>query len=145
MLDLTVIVLRLKKLDEYIARLHRFENIDFKSYFEDCDLQAIAERNLQLAIQACMDIGSYIIARQNLTIPDSEENTFVVLARANIITKTLANRIKGMVRFRNILVHDYMDIDSAIVYKMLTENLKDFNDFAREVVCYMENFSSLEN
>lgn len=117
MLDLTVIILRLKKLDEYVARLKRFENIDSKIYFEDYDLQAIAERNLQLAIQACMDIGSYIIARQNLTIPDSEENTFVVLAQADIITRTLANRIKGMVRFRNILVHDYMDIDSAIVIK----------------------------
>lgn len=84
-------------------------------------------------------------ARQNLTIPDSEENTFVVLAQASIIIRTLANRIKGMVRFRNILVHDYMDIDSAIVYKILTENLKDFNDFAREVVCYMENLISSEN
>ncbi len=38
-----------------------------------------------------------------------------------------------MVRFRNILVHDYLDINSAIVYAHLTDEINDFEQFAQEI------------
>ena len=138
MFDKSVIMIRLAKLDEYVSRLKRFENIELKDYLNDYDLQAIVERNLQLAIQVCIDIANYIIARRKLTFPVEQENIFILLGREGIIPKKLAERMKGMVNFRNILVHDYTEIDADRVYKALRQGMKDFNDFAEVTVRFLE-------
>ncbi len=44
-----------------------------------------------------------------------------------MISRRLAGRLVGMVCFRNILVHDYLEIDSTIVHNKLTEELDDFD------------------
>lgn len=139
MLDKNVILARLARLDEYVSRLKRFENISLKEYLNDYDLQAIVERNLQLAIQVCIDIANYIVARKKLTFPVEQENIFLILGREEIIPQKLAARIKGMVNFRNILVHDYMAIDSQKVYRILKQGLKDFSEFAKAAVEFIEN------
>lgn len=138
MLDKNVIMARLARLDEYAFRLKRFESISLEEYLGDYDIQAIVERNLQLSIQVCMDIANYIIARKKLTFPAEQENIFVLLGREGIIARDLADRIKGMVNFRNILVHDYTEIDSKKVYGMLKQGLKDFNNFATAAVKFLE-------
>jgi len=38
-----------------------------------------------------------------------------------------------MVRFRNILVHDYLEIDAVIVHTHLAGELDDFDQFAQEI------------
>lgn len=116
----------------------RFQNLSLDEYREDDDIQTIVERKLQLAIQTCMDIANYIIARQKLHIPDDEENIFLVLSQEGIIEDDLAKRMKGMVNFRNILVHEYLEIDNEIVHTKLTENLQDFDKFARSIVDFID-------
>lgn len=37
-------------------------------------------------------------------------------------------------RFRNILVHDYLEIDSTIVHHNLTGDLEDFDQFSQEII-----------
>lgn len=89
MFDKSVIMIRLAKLDEYVSRLKRFENIDLHDYLNDYDLQAIIERNLQLSIQVCIDIANYIIARRKLTLPVEQENIFILLKTLTILQKQL--------------------------------------------------------
>jgi len=143
-MDKNVIEARLKKLDGYQKSLQRFQGLSLTEYRKDDDIQTIVERKLQLAIQTCIDISNYIIARKNLHIPDEEENIFQVLAQNGIIKDSLAERMKGMVNFRNILVHEYMEIDNEIVHQHLNENLKDFDSFARSIVDYLEDLSAEE-
>ncbi len=145
-MDKNVIEARLKKLDEYQKSLLRFQDLSPSEYREDDDIQTIVERKLQLSIQACLDISNYIIAHERLNVPDEEGNVFLVLAREDVIDEELAERMKAMVNFRNILVHEYLDIDNDIVYEQLTENLQDFDEFAKSVVEFLEeNFPEDEN
>ena len=81
-----------------------------------------------------MDIANYLIAQLGLTSPEEPENIFAVLGREGIIDATLARHMVGMVRFRNILVHDYLDIDSLVVYHNLSAELKDFDQFAQQII-----------
>jgi uncharacterized protein YutE (UPF0331/DUF86 family) len=118
--------------------LARFESISLEEYQKSDDIQTIVERKLQLSIQACIDIANYIIARKRLRVPDEEGNIFLVLAEEDIISRTLAERMKGMVNFRNILVHEYLEIDNEIVHRNLTQNLSDFNEFAQNIIRYLK-------
>ena len=138
MLDKSVIMARLNRLDEYVFRLKRFEDIDLKEYISDSDVQAIVERNLQRAIQVCIDIANYIIARKRLPFPAEQENIFELLGREGVIPKELAVKIKGIINFRNILVHDYTEIDSKRVHHILKSDLGDFSEFAAAAVQFLE-------
>jgi len=137
-MDVRVIQARLKKLDESYRSLERFRSLSREEYLKNEDTQAIVERKFQVAIQACMDIANYLIAHEQLKIPDDEGNIFTALAEAGILNEELASKMRRMVSFRNILVHEYLEIDLQIVHKHLTERLEDFNDFAQAIVKHLK-------
>lgn len=132
-MDTTVIAIRLQKLENYVRHLRQLQIVPLDEYVDDENLQAIVERRLQLAIQVCMDIASYLIAQLNLQSPEEPQNVFVVLRREGILTKALADHLVSSVRFRNILVHDYLEIDSALVHAHLSAEINDFEQFAQEI------------
>ena len=133
-MDTTVITMRLRKLDSYLRTLRQMQVVSLDEYLNDDNIQTIVERKLQLAIQVCMDIASYLIGHLGLTVPDEPQNVFSVLCHEGVISAPLGQRMVGMVRFRNILVHDYLEIDAAIVYANLAEELSDFDQFSQEII-----------
>lgn len=140
MVDIRVIATRLNKLDAYQRGLLPFQQVPLEEYLADENMQMIVERRLQLSIQVCIDIANYMIARLGLRVPDSQENVFAILGTEGIITPDLAQRMVDMVRFRNILVHDYLDLDSRLVHSHLSQRLSDFDQFSREL---MDQFPAL--
>lgn len=138
-MDKKIIDVRLKKLDHAVSRLKRIQQISKDEYVNNQDYQDIAERNFQVAIQTCIDIANYIIAGQNLSVPDEQENVFIVLGKDGVLSEELVKRIKGMVSFRNILVHNYLYTDPNQVYDILQNQLSDFNSFAQAIVNYLES------
>jgi|UniRef100_A0A7C3YST7 uncharacterized protein YutE (UPF0331/DUF86 family) len=137
-LDKKVIEARLRRLDRSVTKLKKFARMSRADYLANEDYQELVERNFQVAIQTCIDIANHIIAQENLPVPDEEENIFLILSKNNIIPKELGERIKGMVGFRNILVHEYLSIDHTLVYDLLQNRLSDFSDFAKVIVAYLE-------
>jgi uncharacterized protein YutE (UPF0331/DUF86 family) len=140
--DIRVIATRLKKLDAYQRGLLPFQQIPLEEYLVNENMQMIVERRLQLSIQVCIDMANYLIAHLGLRAPDSQENVFTALGTEGVISQDLAQRMVGMVQFRNILVHDYLDIDSRLVHSHLSQRLSDFDQFSRELV---EQFPTLRN
>jgi uncharacterized protein YutE (UPF0331/DUF86 family) len=138
-LDKKIVEVRLKKLNKVVSRLKQKQCINKDIFINNQDYQDITERNFQIAIQTCIDIANYIIAGANLTVPDDEGNIFLILSKNKIISKALGNKIKGMVGFRNILVHDYLTIEPQQVYEMLQNKLSDFDDFAKAIIYYLES------
>ncbi len=64
MVEKEVIVQRLILLEEYCRDLHDArESLDFNDFKHDKVLRRYVERTLQLAIEACLDLASHIIAK----------------------------------------------------------------------------------
>ncbi len=114
-----------------MQHLQTLQQVSIDEYVDDDNIQAIVERRLQLSIQVCMDIAGYLIAQLGLRSPAEPEIVFAVLGQESILPRELAKRMAGMVRFRNILVHDYLEIDSYIVHTSLAGELDDFAQFAK--------------
>jgi uncharacterized protein YutE (UPF0331/DUF86 family) len=49
----------------------------------------------------------------------------------------LAEKLKGMVGFRNVLVHQYEDLDLKIMVDVIEHRLGDLVDFTDYVLKYM--------
>ena len=99
----------------------------------DIDAQDIITLNLERAIQACVDIAAHIIAYTPLGTAPTMADSFVLLARANIISDNLAIRLKKAVGLRNLLVHEYQSINWDIVWAVLQNHLSELADFVKEV------------
>jgi uncharacterized protein YutE (UPF0331/DUF86 family) len=87
--------------------------------------------NLQRACESAIDLAMHVVAREALGVPQSSRDAFGLLERAERISPSLSARMQRMVGFRNVAVHDYAQLDRAIVVAILTERLGDFEEICR--------------
>ncbi|MTI80560.1 MAG: DUF86 domain-containing protein [Firmicutes bacterium] len=90
--------------------------------------------NIQRACEASIDLAMYIISEEDLGIPQSSGEAFELLCQHNIIDKSLARRLKAMVGFRNIAVHDYQKLNIKVVEKIIEEHLSDYKEYAKKIL-----------
>ncbi len=134
MVDRFVVITRIAKIREYVALLRRIRGLaDERRFMSDPLIYGNAERYLQLAIQAVLDISHHIVADRNLALPADSKSLFDLLARQKVVSKSLSVKLAAMAGFRNVLVHEYLEIDRRRVYRALTTDLKDFETFIRAV------------
>ncbi|MGI6649767.1 MAG: type VII toxin-antitoxin system HepT family RNase toxin [Bacillota bacterium] len=98
------------------------------------DCQDIFVLNLQRAVQATIDLAVHLVAINELGMPSNIKDSFELLKRESIISSDLADRMKRMVGFRNIAVHDYQALDPEILKSILTTNLIDLVEFYEAVL-----------
>ena len=90
-----------------------------------------AERFLQLAIEAIIDMGNHVIADSELGVVNWYSDIPKIMAEKEFISSALEEKWISMIGFRNTLVHEYIDIDRKIVYNVLQNNLKDLEELKR--------------
>jgi len=139
MMDSTVINSRIAKLREYLKILKEIGKEDEKEFTQNYKIYGLAERYLQLAIECVLDIGNHIISRLEFKKPETYQDIFVILGKNSILPLEFAEKIAKMAGFRNILVHGYLDIDEVIVYNHLKEDLKDFEDYIKYIIQYLQD------
>jgi uncharacterized protein YutE (UPF0331/DUF86 family) len=118
---------------ERVRRLSRLRGVSFEVYLSDYTNRDVVERNLEVAIQACIDIGRIIIKKEGLREPEDNKGVFVVLAENGIISEESLKFLVPMAGTRNILVHGYDKVDDTIIFGILKKHLNDFYRFVREV------------
>ena len=64
-------------------------------------------KKIEFAIENVIDICSILNSDFSLGVPSDDENIINNLEAKKIINKNLANKIKSMKSFRNVLVHRY--------------------------------------
>jgi uncharacterized protein YutE (UPF0331/DUF86 family) len=92
-------------------------------------LQAAAIRYIQVGIEAILDTANHIIARQGLGLPKSYRESLELLTQEGILPGEKGEDFVAMVGFRNRAVHLYQQIEPGEVWKILEEDLGDFELF----------------
>jgi uncharacterized protein YutE (UPF0331/DUF86 family) len=116
---------RLTKLEEYLAILDHLSGYGLDDFLADPERYGSAERFLQLAIEALSDMGSHLVAERNLGLVQRNRDLPRLLREHGFIDPALEGRWVRMIGFRNVLVHDYLEIDRRIVHRVLQEDLGD--------------------
>lgn len=134
MVDRYVVRGRLAKIREYVALLKKIRGMASERQFvADPLIYGNAERYLQLAIQAVLDVSHHIVADLSPKLPADNTELFDLLATHKVLSLRLARKLAPMSGFRNLLVHEYMEIDRRRVYRVLHEDLGDFEKFITAV------------
>ena len=134
MVDRFVVDARIAKIREYVALLRRiYGHTNEKAFIKDPLIYGNAERYLHLAIQCVLDISNHIVADLRLNLPADNRELFELLATHKILPPSLAKKLVQMAGFRNVLVHEYLEIDRRRVFQVLKNDLGDFEKFIRAV------------
>lgn len=136
MVNQSIVKAKVSGIEANLGRLKEKKNIALAELKANKDMQDIILHNLQLSIQGCIDIASHIISDQGWEVPDTLAGLFDILLRHKIISAQLNERLKKMVGFRNIIVHEYGTIDLNKVHQILTRDIKDIYSFLKRVCSY---------
>lgn len=86
--------------------------------------------NLQRACEASIDAAMHLVRIRRLGIPTESRQAFEFLIKAGQLDETLGGRLIAMVGFRNVVVHNYQELDLDILRGILTGRLDDLRAFA---------------
>ena len=129
---------RLAKLEEVVTRLTQIARVTREEFRTDYRHTWLAERGLELAAQAILDIGNHILAGQFGESAPEYEEILTRLGAHRVLSDDLGGRLRGLGGFRNILVHGYLRIDPDKVYDALARSARDFTDFQAEIAAWLE-------
>ena len=138
MIEKEIIESRLHKLSYYLRILNDLRKIKAEKFINDPKIYGSAERFLHLAIECTLDIGNHIISFKQFRRPNDYREIFTILGEQKILPKELVSELEKMAQFRNRLVHVYWNLNHKFVHKILQTSLKDFDEFAKYIVDFVE-------
>lgn len=90
--------------------------------------------NLQRACETAIDLAMHIVRVRRLGLPQESREAFTLLERAQLLTPDLAKRMRNMVGFRNVAVHQYQQLSLPILRAILEKRLSDFDEFTHTLL-----------
>lgn len=130
MADRDVVLAKVATVDRCLARIEAVTSLD-PDRLDDVDVCDIVVLNLQRATQACIDLAHHLVTDEAVGLPSSLADAFRLLEAHAELPPELAERMRAMVGFRNIAVHDYEALDPNILKAILVNHLDDLRGFCR--------------
>jgi uncharacterized protein YutE (UPF0331/DUF86 family) len=88
-------------------------------------------------LEGCIDAAQHICASEGYGPPDSNADAMLVLARNDVLSDEVAETMADGVRFRNVLVHLYADVDDGRVVAHL-DQLDEVERYVAELTGLLE-------
>jgi uncharacterized protein YutE (UPF0331/DUF86 family) len=87
-------------------------------------------------IESCVDVAQHVASSENFGPPDSNAEALRVLGARGVIAAELAERLALAVGLRNVLVHQYAQVDDDIV-RAAAHRLDEFEQFVVQVSAWL--------
>src|SRR5258708_32288561 len=129
-LDKELLQRQLTQLREAITILHDLGQTQREEFTADYRVYGLAERYLQLAIEACLHICGTLVASFGLRRPEGDHELLSIVAAQQIIPQTLAYRLEILTNLRDALVHDPSALNRDLLYDHIHQRLDDLKAFA---------------
>jgi len=110
---------RIEKFRSALFKLRTSSKYSLKEMLEDFKILDSVERNLEIAIQALIDIGNYIISKLNIEAPMRYKDIPLRLFSQGLISKEEFKLFSKIIGFGHILVHLYADVVPEKIYEIL--------------------------
>lgn len=128
-----VVIQKLASIDRCLAAVRRYVAGDLGRLEEPMVLDAVV-LNLQRACEQAIDAACREVSRRGLGVPADSADAFSLLERERVLSSAVAERMRRMVGFRNVAIHEYRRLDPAIVRTVVEHRLGDFEALCRELV-----------
>jgi len=132
-IDKELVQRHLKQLQEAISILHSLGESKREEFTTDYRIYGLAERYLQLAIEACLHICGILVSSFGLRRPEGYHELLSIVASQKIIPQSLAYRLEVLTNLRDSLVHDPSTLNRDVLYDHIQQRIDDLKLFADTV------------
>ena len=123
---------KLALLDRQIMRLQEALNgVSQEQFAESWEKRTLSERALQVCVEIVIDVAERIIALRRAGPVATAADAIERLVDLGVLSST--EPYQNMVRFRNLIVHQYEEVDPEILFDLATRRLDDFRAFRDEI------------
>jgi uncharacterized protein YutE (UPF0331/DUF86 family) len=144
MVDRDTLASILRNLRRCLEKLAILAALSEDAFLQDFKNVESAKHLLQVSIECCLDIAHHIVADEGYRTPNDYYDTFVVLQENGVLPEAFMPTLRRMVSFRNRVVHLYWDVDDATVYRILQENLGDFETYIGYILGFIQSEAGKE-
>jgi len=132
--DDRVVATQLERIEQYHGELReKQQSLSRTDLLTETTEQRAVERMFENAIQACADLAKHIASTDFGFDGDTSKEAIRILGREGIIDEETADTLVAAVGFRNVLAHEYDDVDYDEVYENLKTGLDVYDAFSRQV------------
>ncbi len=139
--DEILIQRRLTKILEEIEFLRSKKKVEVDDFLSDGTSMRAVSKAIELIVQSILDICSHIIAQRHWGISETYRGTITLLASNNVISQALAKSLQQAVAMRNLLVHQYLEIDFRIIWDSIDQLVNDASEFSGAIRKYLASIS----
>ncbi|MEK7250820.1 MAG: DUF86 domain-containing protein [Bacteroidota bacterium] len=128
---------RLQQLEANVTELkllHR--SVTLQAIQSDKQREWALRYGLMESIQIIIDVSCHLASKYNLGSPKTYSECVELLTKFQYLTEELSKKLIGMIGLRNILVHDYIEVNLERLYQLL-DNVDDMTSFADAVKFYV--------
>jgi uncharacterized protein YutE (UPF0331/DUF86 family) len=134
---------KLHLISEDLARLLPFREVSLEELQADDVRMAAVERMLERIVMRAVDVNEHLLSelatgREPRIARLSYRDTFLRLTDLGVYDQPLAERIAASAGLRNILVHDYNDVDRRIVHASIRSCLEDYREYVEKVDRFLD-------
>jgi len=125
-----VIARKLLKISQYLQDLGPYRNLAYKDFMTD---HYKLERLIELLLMTASDIVFHLLSMKGESPPGSYRAAFLRAGEIGILSEKLSRNLSLGAGLRNILVHEYEEIDYQLLHHSIPQIIEDLTGFVEEV------------
>ena len=137
MTDADIVLAKVATIERCRARIAEIRSPARQPHLLPVDVEDLLAVNLQRAAQAAIDLAMHVVSSAGYGVPADLAEGFTLLAKHGLIGDDLALRLRRMVGFRNIAVHQYQTLDLRIMLAIADKHLDDLHVYAARILDHL--------
>jgi len=134
MVNPSIIMKRVEQIEKHLERIRPFASLPYEAFLKDDVAQDVVEYNLFQIVNHLIDIFQHTVVDEEYGFPETAYEAAQLLLTKKILSQEDVEIFKKMVGFRNVIGHNYINIDKDLVYNILTHGERDVRALTTRIV-----------
>jgi uncharacterized protein YutE (UPF0331/DUF86 family) len=141
-LDQAMVTQRLREIQLLLADLAELGAVDAERLRRERPTRHIVERVLSQIVELAGSINIHVVTSLLGRSPDSYAASFDEMARAGVLEWDFAASLRPSAGMRNVLVHDYLEVDHDMVSVAIPLAQEQYSEYVRNVARWLRDNAS---
>lgn len=138
MIDRALVIRKINLILKDLKAIESFGRMSIDAYLGDPVNEPAAERYLERIIGRMIDVNYHIVTELGDPPPRDYYESFIALARRQVLPMDFAQVIAQSAGLRNRIAHEYDEIDERKVFEALRDALRDIPLYIDHVHRFLE-------
>lgn len=136
-LDANRVHAKLAMMREILDELEDLQGLSVDDLAVDRRTRAAVERFISQLVDLATDVNAHLVAAHLDKVASNYRETFTLAAEAGVITPELAKLLAPSAGMRNVIVHEYLELDLGQVVHAIPIAVTQYREFVRQVAAHL--------